>query len=53
LLLGREGQIRAWVAGEGVERPLTITKIEELLARQGCRVKHSEFDGDSVFPEIR
>jgi len=39
-LLGHEQQITAWVAGEGLERPLTIVKIEELLARQGCKVPY-------------
>ncbi len=38
-LLAREEQIRAWVAGEGQDaKPLSIVKIEELLARQGCVV---------------
>lgn len=39
--LGRwEEQITGWVAGgEGAE-PLSIVKIEELLARQGCRVPY-------------
>jgi hypothetical protein len=40
-LLGHEEQIRAWVAGQehdGVKHePLSIVKIEELLARQGVR----------------
>jgi hypothetical protein len=31
-LVGYEEQITAWVAGEGEQRPLTITKIETLLA---------------------
>ncbi|CAG7580090.1 hypothetical protein [Rhodococcus opacus] len=35
-LLVFEGQITAWVAGDGNHPPLTITKIETLLARQGC-----------------
>ena len=39
-LLGRQQQISAWVAGEGVDRPLTIVKIAELLARQGCVVPY-------------
>jgi transposase len=39
-LLGFEGQIKAWVAGEGEQRPLTITKIHTLLARQGCVVPY-------------
>ena len=37
-LLGFEDQIRTWVAGEGDQRPLTVTKIHTLLARQGCVV---------------
>ncbi len=40
LLMGFEDQITAWVAGEGGQRPLTITKIETLLARQGCVVPY-------------
>jgi hypothetical protein len=40
VLLGREEQIKAWVAGEGVQRPLTIIKIGELLARSGCLVPY-------------
>jgi transposase len=39
-LLAREEQIRAWVAGGDGEPPLSIIKIEELLARQGCRVPY-------------
>jgi transposase len=39
-LLGREQQICDWVAGRGVDRPLTIVKIAELLARQGCVVPY-------------
>jgi len=40
-LLAHEEQISAWVAGEGKdERPLSIVKIEELLARQGCVVPY-------------
>ena len=39
LLLGREEQIRAWVAGRDGD-PLSIVKIEELLARQGVRVPY-------------
>ncbi|MFP5380258.1 MAG: MMPL family transporter, partial [Vicinamibacteria bacterium] len=36
LLLAREEQIRAWVAGDGKDqKPLSVVKIEELLARQG------------------
>jgi len=35
-LIGFEEQITAWVAGDGEQRPLTITKIHTLLARQGC-----------------
>src|SRR3954453_885296 len=43
-LLGHEEQIRSWVAGsevDGVKQaPLSIVKIEELLARQGVRVPY-------------
>jgi hypothetical protein len=39
-LLGFEEQISAWVAGDGEQRPLTITKIETLLARRGCVVPY-------------
>jgi len=39
-LLGFEDQIRAWVAGDGPHPPLTITKIETLLARHGCVVPY-------------
>jgi transposase len=35
-----ESQIRTWVAGDGEHPPLTITKIEVLLARQGCVVPY-------------
>ncbi len=40
ILLGREEQIRGWVAGGQGQPPLSIVKIEELLARQGCRVPY-------------
>lgn len=41
LLLEHEEQIRAWVAGDGKDqRPLSIVKIEELLARQGVVVPY-------------
>lgn len=39
-LLGFEEQISAWVAGDGEQRPLTITKIQTLLDRQGCVVPY-------------
>lgn len=43
-LLGCEDQIRAWVTGgehDGVKHePLSVVKIEELLARQGVRVPY-------------
>lgn len=39
-LLGFEEQITAWVAGKGETRPLTVTKIHTLLARQGCVVPY-------------
>ena len=35
-----EEQITAWVAGDSEQRPLTITKIHTLLARQGCAVPY-------------
>jgi transposase len=44
LLLGHEAQIRGWVSGSTGEdqggEPLSIVKIEELLARQGVRVPY-------------
>lgn len=40
LLLAHEEQIRSWVAGGKGQDPLSIVKIEELLARQGCVVPH-------------
>ena len=39
-LLGVEDQIKAWVAGDGEQRPLTVTKIHTLLARKGCAVPY-------------
>lgn len=39
-LLGREEQIRGWVSGGDGGDPLSIVKIEELLARQGVRVPY-------------
>ena len=39
-LLGREEQITAWVTGGGGRDGLSIVKIEELLARQGCVVPY-------------
>ncbi|SIG87680.1 transposase [Mycobacteroides abscessus subsp. abscessus] len=39
-LVAFEEQIRAWVAGKGEQRPLTVTKIHTLLARQGCVVPY-------------
>ncbi len=40
-LLQREDQIRAWLAGDGADaKPLSVVKIEELLARQGCVVPY-------------
>ncbi|ADU47390.1 Integrase catalytic region [Intrasporangium calvum DSM 43043] len=40
-LLAHEEQIRAWVAGDGKDaKPLSIVKIEELLARQGTVVPY-------------
>lgn len=40
LLLAREEQIKNWVAGGDGQPPLSIVKIEELLARQGCVVPY-------------
>lgn len=40
LLLGFEKQITGWVAGDKEQRPLTVTKIHTLLARQGCVVPY-------------
>jgi len=40
LLGAHEEQIRAWVSGEAGRDPLSIVKIEELLARQGVRVPY-------------
>jgi transposase len=39
-LLGFEEQITDWVAGSKEQRPLTVTKIHTLLARQGCVVPY-------------
>ena len=40
-LLGHEAQVRAWVAGDGKDaKPLSIVKIQELLARQGVVVPY-------------
>ena len=39
-LLGFEKQITDWVAGDKERRPLTVTKIHTLLARQGCVVPY-------------
>lgn len=39
-LLAHEERIRAWVAGGDGKEPLSIVKIEELLARQGARVPY-------------
>ena len=39
-LVAFEDQIKAWVAGEGDQRPLTITKIHTLLTRKGCVVPY-------------
>jgi len=40
LLLVRQEQITAWVAGGDGQPPLSVVKIEELLARQGCVVPY-------------
>ena len=39
-LRGFEEQITKWVAGDGEQRPLTVTKIHTLLGRQGCVVPY-------------
>jgi transposase len=39
-LLGHEEQIRSWVSGGDGQDPLSIVKIEELLARQGVVVPY-------------
>lgn len=39
-LLVREEQIRVWVKGGDGQDPLSIVKIEELLARSGCVVPY-------------
>jgi len=38
--LGIEEQIKQWVAGNNEQRPLTVTKIHTLLARQGYVVPY-------------
>jgi hypothetical protein len=38
MLLAREEEIEKWVAGGDGQPPLSVVKIEELLARQGCVV---------------
>jgi hypothetical protein len=40
LLLEREEQITAWVQGGNGQDPLSVVKIEELLARSGCAVAY-------------
>jgi transposase len=40
LLVGHEEQIRAWVSGGKGQEPLSVVKVEELLARQGVRVPY-------------
>jgi hypothetical protein len=39
-LLPHAAQIKSWVAGGNGHDPLSIVRIEELLARQGCRVPY-------------
>jgi transposase len=39
-LLAHEEQIRGWVTGGAGQDPLSVVKIEELLARQGVRVPY-------------
>jgi transposase len=40
LLVAHEEQVRAWVVGGPGQGPLSVVKIEELLARQGVRVPY-------------
>ena len=40
LLLSREEQITKWVAGGDGQRPLSVVKIDQLLARAGCVVSY-------------
>lgn len=40
VLLAHEEQIRAWVTGGRGKEPLSIVKVEELLARQGVKVPY-------------
>ena len=40
LLLARQEQITKWVTGGKGQEPLSVVKIEELLARQGCVVPY-------------
>ncbi|MCH5645691.1 IS21 family transposase [Gordonia sp. ABSL49_1] len=39
-LVGFTDQITTWVAGDGDQKPLTLTKIHILLTRQGCQVPY-------------
>jgi len=39
-LLDREEQIKKWVKGGDAQEPLSIVKVEELLARSGCVVPY-------------
>ncbi len=39
-LVPHQEQISKWVAGDGERKPLTIAKIEVLLARKGCQVPY-------------
>ena len=39
-LIGYQEQIGKWIAGEKGARPLTLVKVQELLARQGCVVPY-------------
>jgi hypothetical protein len=42
-LIGHEEQIRTWISGTGAGKggkALTLVKVQELLARQGCQVPY-------------
>ena len=51
-LVAFEEQIRAWVAGKGEQRPLTVTKIHTLLARQGGVVPYRTLLALVVNPDV-
>jgi hypothetical protein len=57
VLLEHEERIQAWVRGGDGRVPLSIVKIEELLARSGCAVgsgfQHRPAAGRSSGPDVR